>query len=68
MENSMNAQVKLAKSDYSRQEGTHSSVAHNSAKSVTTSGLIGVIKVKIPSEDIDFHLHRSWGGQSIITP
>ena len=41
-------------SDHSHQEGKHDAVAHNLAKAVTTSGLLGVSGVKIPSEDIDF--------------
>ena len=41
-------------SDNSHQEGKHDAVAHKLAKAVTTSGLLGVSKVKIPSEDIDF--------------
>ena len=36
------------------QEGKHNAVSHNSAKYVTTFGLLGVIGVKIPSKDIDF--------------
>ena len=41
-------------SENSHQEGKHDAVAHNLTKDITTSGLLGVSGVMIPSEEIDF--------------
>ena len=61
MENSKKAEVAVAKSDDSHQEGKHDSVAQNLAKAVTTSDLLSASGVKIPSEDIDFTYTRVGG-------